>query len=464
MEMLVGQQGVLRRVPVCFAGPGSGTAPLTWAQQEHWKGIVEAGHAATFGGAFPMPAGTTVEQVAELLRFSLSRHQALRSRLCFDAGGQPRQVCFDSGEIDLAVLEAGSADPGELAERLYLEYRLRDFDFENEWPVRMAVITAGGILTHLVVVYLHLAVDGGGIAALLADLAARDPATGAPAGPVTAPQPAELARQQAGPGAQRQSAASLRYFQHVWRTADPALFGSPARGGAARYHALRYRSPATGPALQRIAAEQDASLSSAMLAVFAVGLARFLGRGSVWAMLLVSNRFRPGLADSVCIAVQSSPCMLDVAGISLAEAVTRARAGLLQTYKNAYYDSLARDRLIEGIVLERGAAVQICCYYNDRLGVLPPPPGSPASDAQLRAVLGTGRCEDDFAGPALPRFPLFFNVEFSDGTIYFPMTYDARYFDRSDLVSLAEHIEAAAVQAAVSPEAPTGIPAAAQAR
>src|SRR5206468_7931544 len=101
------------------------------------------------------------------------------------------------------------------------------FDYENEWPIRQAIVTQHGVVTHSPTVYLHTAIDAGGLAALLVDLAARDPVTGEPSGPVTARQPMEQARRQRTPAVRRHSTASLKHLEHVIRTVKPQPFGPP---------------------------------------------------------------------------------------------------------------------------------------------------------------------------------------------------------------------------------------------
>jgi hypothetical protein len=102
--------------------------------------------------------------------------------------------------VPLEVVDVGSGeDPAEVAEALRMRYEERNFDYEHEWPVRLAVIREGGAPTHAVAVYLHLAVDAMGMTALLADLAGRDPRTGAAPGPLTALQPLAQARLQRQP-------------------------------------------------------------------------------------------------------------------------------------------------------------------------------------------------------------------------------------------------------------------------
>ena len=447
-------------VPIRFAGDGSGEAPLTWSQADHWRANQAAGQTSTFGGSFGMPASSTLPVIVEMLRFMLSRHQALRTVLRFGPDGTPRQHCVEAGVLELLVIEAGTADPAELAEQVEQDFHRAPFELERDWPIRAAVVTVEGRVSHLVVVYLHLAADGGSTQALMADLAARDPVTGEPAGPVTAIQPLELARRQAEPAAQRQSAAAMRYQERVLRSVDPKLLGEPRRDGPASYRPIRYRTPATLLAVKRIVAEQGVPASAVSAALYAIGLGRLLGRGDIWTMMLVSNRFRPGLAGTVGLIVQSSPFQLDVAGVSLATAVARARASMLHAYKNAYYDGRHRDEVLDRVQRDRGVLIDTGCYYNDRRVERPPDGLPPAGDDRLRAALAESSWVPEPGRP--PRNVLQVNVLDAPGAeppvaIDLHITLDPRYLELAEIQRLATGIEAVAVQAAIEPDAPTGI-------
>jgi condensation domain-containing protein len=441
-------------VPIRFAGDGAGEAPLTWSQADHWRANQAAGQTSTFGGSFAM-SGRTLADLVEMLRFMLSRHQALRTTVRLGPDGAPRQHCVEAGVLELLVVEAGTGNPAELAEQIEQDFHHRPFELERDWPIRAAVITVDGRVSHFVLVYLHLAVDGGSTEALMADLAARDPVTGEPAGPVTAIQPLELARRQAEPAAQRQSAAAMRYLERVLRSVEPKLLGEPRRDGPARYRPIRYRSPATLLAVKRIVAEQGVPASAVLSALYSVALGQLLGRGDIWTMMLVSNRFRPGMADVVGLIVQSSPFQLDVAGVSLATAVTRARASMLLTYKNGYYDGRHRDEVLDRVQRDRGVLIDTGSYYNDRRVERPPDGLPPADDDRLRAALAESCWVPEPGRP--PRNVLQVNVLDGPDAIDLHITWDPRYLELAEIQRWATGIEAVAVQAAIDPDAPTGI-------
>ncbi len=439
---------------VPFEGDGRGVDDLTWGQIGLWQAMCGNGRSRTMGGVSPLPPGATVADSAEALRFVMCRHQALRTRLVFDEHGTVRQSCSRSGEVPLTVVDAGDDDPDHVAERVLAGFQERNFDYEREWPVRMALIRSHGVLTHSVVTYLHLVIDADGLGVLMADLARRDPVIGQ-APPVTATQPLEQARDQRTPAARRQCDASLRHLERVFRTMGPSRFGPPRYPDVAEFRQLRYRSPATALAVRSVAAARNANTSTVLLAVFAVGLARFTGVSPVMAWLFVNNRFRRGFAESVSALVQISPFLMDVAGGTLGETVAKARGGAVAAYKNAYYDPNLQDELIEKIDAERGVAIDHSCFYNDRRqGDRDPTGPVPTADEIRAAGAGSWEREDE---PSLPRQKLYLHIDDPPGAIDFVMSVDGRYFSEPDMVTILRGMEEVAIQTALNPDSPTHV-------
>ncbi len=456
---------VVERIPVRFDGVGSGTDDLTWGQVVLWQSIVASGQSRTLGGVSGLPAGTTVADVATDLAYSMSRHQSLRTRLrmdgAVDATGAviPRQYCVTAGELDLEVVDAGDDDPSDVAAAVLNRLQTTPFDYENEWPVRMTVVRKDGVPARLVAVYLHLVIDAGGLEVLIADGAARprDGANGSPGGPpITAQQPLEQAAWQRGPAGQRVNTTSLRYQENVLRTVPLSRFGEPRYPGPASFRKVRYRSQALLLAVRAGAVRCRANTSSVLLAGFAVGLARVTGRNPVMAMLTVSNRFRPGLAESVSALMQVSPYLIDVADITVGEAVARTERSTLSTYKNAYCDPYQQDELYDRVFAERGE-VDLSCYYNDkRQHTLAVGDGPTPTDDEIREALSASTHEwvDD---PEMPGSKVYLYVDDVPDAIDLLWSVDLRYFSPDELLTLVRELEAVAVDAAIDPSAPTGV-------
>src|SRR5882724_9910446 len=104
------------QIMVDFAGDGTGEGELSWGQQENWVRVVRERNWLPLGGPFRLPAGTTVDDVADQLRYIMSRYQSLRTKLRVDADGRAVQVVHGSGQIPLEIVDAGDADPDEVAD------------------------------------------------------------------------------------------------------------------------------------------------------------------------------------------------------------------------------------------------------------------------------------------------------------------------------------------------------------
>jgi len=448
---------VVDRVPVRFDGEGSGVDDLTWGQVVLWQSIMASGQSRTLGGVSGLPAGTTVEDVADDLRYAVSRHQSLRTRLCLsstEANEFPRQDCRATGEVMLEVVDAGDDDPAEVAAAVLLRLQTEPFDYENEWPVRMTVVLKDGVPARLVAVYLHLVLDAGGLEVLIADGAAR-PRDGSTPPPVRM-QPLEQTAWQRGPAGQRVNTTSLRYQEHVLRTVPLSRFGEPRYPGPASFRKVRYRSPALLLAARAAAQRCQANTASVLLAGFAVALARVTRRTPVMAMLTVSNRFRPGLAESVSALMQVSPYLIDVADVTIGEAVRRAERSTLSAYKNAYCDPYQQDELYDRVFAERGE-VDLSCYYNDkrRQGAAPTD-GPVATEEEIRAALASSTHEwvED---PEMPGSKVYLYVDDAPDAIDLQMSVDLRHFSPDDLLTIVREIESVAVDAALDPSLPTGV-------
>ena len=304
--------------------------------------------------------------------------------------------------------------------------------------------------------FLHTSIDGYGLAALIADFRARDPETGAPAGPVTALTPLAQAAFEASPVGRRQNEQSLRYLERVLRTAPAGLFGEPRHEGERRYAMLRYRSRAMSMAVQAVTARDRLHEAPMLLASFVVGVGRVAGVNPLLTMMMVSNRFRPGYADSVSALMKIVPFALDVADLSVGEAVARASGKALNAYRNAYYDAYEQDEVVSQVEGERGEEFDLSCYYNDRrrrdqvhVEVAP-------TAAEIRAALVDSELSWK-QDAKIPKAKLHLCVEDPPGVVELVVSADERYFSRADLAALARAIEEAAVQVATDPLAPTGI-------
>jgi hypothetical protein len=441
-------------VIVRFEGAGSGVAELSWGQHEIWQVMLDKGDSLPIGGVRALPPLQTVADVAAGLRFAMSRHQSLRTRLRLVPGGLPKQVVHTSGEIALEVVDAGDGDPAEEAAAVAAGYMTRSFDYERDWPVRMAVITHHGAATHVAEIYCHLAMDGFGLAALRADLARYD-RTGPEPAPVTAMQPLEQARRQRSPAGRRAHDASMRHFERVAASAPDHQFSEQADKQQPRFWQVIYESRPGYLASRTLAARLGVSTSSVLLAAYAAALSALTSSQSVAVALVVNNRFRPGFADSVSTIAQSFPCLIEVGDTRFDEVCVRAWRSALVAYKHAYYDLAGKDEVNRRIAAERGAEPALGVFFNDLRMRSRELADSVSGDAATQAEPPSPRAE--LARSTLtwgdrndvPADPMFLYINDVPDTLCYELWADSHFVSPPDMAALMRRIEAVLVDAAV---------------
>ncbi|MFF5231424.1 condensation domain-containing protein [Dactylosporangium sp. NPDC000521] len=467
---------VAAHIPVVFEGPGAGIGPLSWGQIESWNAVTTLGHWMPIGGALPVRPGTTVEDLAGELRHHLSRHPSLRTLLRIPAGGgTPTQEVHASGSAVLQVYETGGADPSAVADLVAGRFRDTPLDFTAEYPIRMAAVLHDGVPSHVVALISHFAADGAGAQAMLRDVAAR------PAGPVDGRQPLDQAQWQRSPAGRRQNEAAQRHFESILRTMPPARFRKPLAARRPRYWRGVLDSAALPLALRALTARTGADPSAVLLAVFALAVHATCGVDPVVVRPLVSNRFRPGLADVVCTAVQAGLCQVPVGSASGAvadagslpggggagsvagggagsvaggggfeEVLAHAKRATMSAYKHAYFDQRDLFALVDRVGAERGERLEIGCFLNDRrdpsTGVGSPTPTAAEIAAALPRTVFDWTVRRDAPGFE----PMILDVEDTPGGLRCTAHTDTAHISPADTSALLHHLERIAVTASGS--------------
>jgi hypothetical protein len=335
-------------------------------------------------------------------------------------------------------------------------YELTPFDFRVEWPIRMGLIRRADKLTHLVVQYSHLAVDGFGIEALTRDLAHHDRVSPSTAAPVAGLTPLQLSARQRGPSGLRQSEKSLRHWEEAVRTIPPQRFGTSDDPREPRFWELYLRSPAMHLAMQAISHRTGSGVGYVFLAAYAVALARHTGRSPSVAQVLVSNRFRPGCAESVSHLTQPGICVIDVVDTTFDEVVNRAWKAATTAYVTGYYDTLAHTALMARLTEERGE-FDISSFVNDRRTQSGPQSVQPSpTPDELRSALRLtttwwDRKLDTFDGS------LYVTIDSVPGAVELAICADTHHLGPADIEALAREMETVTVEAAFNAAAPTAV-------
>lgn len=446
------------RVTVAFAGGGAGTGELTWGQRMVWLSMLRWGW-LNIGAPMPQPAGRTVQDLADELRYMMSRFPSLRTRLRFDADGRPTQELFADGEITFEVYDAdGDADPQKTAQAVYERYLTTARDFVREWPLRVAAVRREGAVTHMVIVACHLVADGVGIAVLFEETTAR--ATEPPRGM----EQLELARWQDSPAGRRQAATVLSHIESELRSVPPRPMPRSADRSERRHWTGTLTTVALHPAVQAISRRTRADSSTVLLTLYAIALGRRELLNPAVLRPLVNNRFRPGLRKAVSHVMQAGVCVLDVAGATVDEAVIRARGPVRLAYKHAYYDPEEELALIDRLAREQPGAARwggdAWTYINDRRGATSRSAAATPSDASAADAIPELLARSEFRLTEWrdkPIEPLYLSIDDAAEGIVFTLRGDSWYVTPADGEALLRDMESLAVAAASDPAVPTAV-------
>ncbi|GAA2117769.1 hypothetical protein GCM10009759_64470 [Kitasatospora saccharophila] len=439
------------QVAVVFDGLAAGTEPLTWGQWSLWEAMVRHGSWMPLGGTKELEPGTDLADLTAELRYLVTRYPSMRTRLHFDGGPEPRQEVAGAGRVLLEVHDApADSDPAATAAAVEAHHRHAPLDLAADWPVRMAVVRHRGAPTHLVALICHLATDAAGARTMLREVAERS------ATPTEGRQPLAQARWQHSPAGLRQDERALRHHEELLRSAPLQPLPGPTPPPGPRYWTAELHARALGPAAAAVARRTGATPTTVLLALYAVALARGTGVNPVVVRPMVGNRFRPGLADVVCMLSQLGLCSVDLSGATLDEAVERTRRAALSAYKHGYYDPRRFAELLDRVSRERGPGLDVSRVFNDRRAEVPDDGRPVPAAAELRSA----RAKSGFRWTERTDRPserLFLNVEDRPGAVLLSFTADVHHFPAERVEVLLREIEDLAVAAAHDPAVPSGV-------
>jgi hypothetical protein len=322
-------------------------------------------HEAHITASYPLPAGCAPEHVRAALTYLVRRHEVLRT--VYDVGARPWPAQRVEPAAPLQVPEVTTEDDGTPAPAEVLrDLAQRPFDIGRDWPLRACMVTTGGRLWRLHLVFNHLSFDDVSLDALSRELDALLAARVAGV-PVTLPpvldQPSDLARHEAA-----QPASAVEAALEPWRA-------EIARLPADVYARRRCRVPLPGapvafsasltvPSLladaRAVAARCRAWPSAVHLAAYAVTMAAYTAEPLIACRLYTSQRDASGFHSVLTCMSYPTLAGLDVAGDPpFSEMVRRAAERVRWSMTHAH---VPHDRVVELISAEetrRGQAMRV---------------------------------------------------------------------------------------------------------
>lgn len=351
--------------------PAVRSANLCWGQHHHLLRYhqvpAEWRYEAHITTSYPLPDGCTAADVRATLNYLVRRHEVLRTVYDLDARPWPRQLVQQPAPLtvpEVTTEKDGTSAPLEVIREL----SETPFDISRDWPIRACVITTGGVLKRLHLVFNHLSFDdvsldvlSGELDALLAARVERRPVVLPP----VRSQPVDLARFESG----RPKDAVDRALEH-WRgevRALPADMYARRRhaGAPGAAHSASFTVPALLSTARAIAGRHRVWPSAVHLAAYAVTSAAYTGEQLIAHRMYTSQRDASGFQSVLTCMSYPTLVVTDLSDDPpFSELLRRAATRVEQSMTHAH---IPYDQIVEEISLEssrRGQPVRVASELN----------------------------------------------------------------------------------------------------
>ena len=435
----------------------SGRAPATWGQQAIWDAVLalgDDGHFYNVKVGFEFPSPYPRAAVLEVLTHAARLHETLRTRLEPEASGALTQILDATCRIPVTIRTCAREDTERLGGELLAELCALPYDFAKDWPLRIGLVEADGLVRHFVMVLSHTAVDGGGMRRLVRDLFMM--LGGVPPQELRelfpATQPLDEAAYQQSERGRKRDAASRRYWISKLSTGPRRLF--PPRGERApdaEFPYVKLYSPALLPAVDHVAAARGVSGASVLLAAAVQQTARLGESAEPLLQVVVSNRFLPGMAETITTVAQEGLFHLRTGYEDFGTLLRSVHTSALGTYRYASYDKRLLDRDIEELRGQLPDVADYSCFFND---TREPELFRPAAEDTEELPLARARelTTLDWPGECSPRKHITFavNVDDAPGAVKLAITANTSLIPRKDMESFLWGMEEAVIEDALA--------------
>ncbi|MGA6172470.1 condensation domain-containing protein [Streptomyces sp. NPDC012600] len=357
-----------RTLTVSYAGGEARRGPLTMGQANMIRCILrdDPTH-INIHDVWPVPEGTAPEAVIDALRTLTLRYEGLRTTFPHTPGTAPvEQVVAAEGTFTVTVLDHDElpGEPARYAESVARAARAGRFALEREFPLRISLLTVGGLPAYAALACSHAVADGSAMAVLREEFL--DLLAGKELPEPAASSPIDLAAEENSPAGLRKSAASLRYWERIIGSGPQEMFAEPRGAGAdGRARQLTLRSRRGARALAEASRRTGNPEATVLLAAWCALVAHRTGQDACVTAVPTSNRFHPRIARSVTTAAQDALLCLDVRVPSFDALVARTWGAVLNAYRHSQFDSVRLWEMIGRVTAERGSHFGRDVVFND---------------------------------------------------------------------------------------------------
>jgi Condensation domain len=387
IRMLRDQSGGVtgRMTNLVFAGAAGGTFPATWSQREFWWTINQhrPGGFYQIWLTFRLPEPWPVDEVFDLLRFLIRRHQALRTKVSEDDCGRLWQVVADMGSLPVRIENLpNGADIDQFTTGVREEFWAAEPDLRRDFPLKLAIVMSAGMARSIVLVCSHVVLDGASMQVLeneLNTLVSKRSTRPEMVLPPVSFAPEDQAGEESRPGSLRTSEKSLAYWRSVLMESGPGLCSQAEAG-----HAPLWMGSLTSRALgvAEAALMRDAKLGSSAIFMSATCcvLGLITGKSRMTFRLPAANRISITSRDFVGALSQHGIITAELAPEATFYELTRLLGRkLVLAYSRTRYDPGDLRQVIKEVETARGAPLDLTYLFNDMhfTGIRPQAHGQP---------------------------------------------------------------------------------------
>jgi hypothetical protein len=391
------EQTPTRTLTLEVTGVRASTSVATWGQRAMWFNFEWLGFGDdpyfNAGAIAPLPP-VGLETVQAGLTGLLTTFESMRTTYHRDDDGVLHQT-VGPGRLTVAVYDAGSdGDADRVAADVLEELKRELFQFDTEWPMRLAVVTVGDVAARLVFATTRIVFDSAG-SRIIAD---------------------ELGRQLAGDGPGR----------HDWHPIDQAAFERSADGVEVdeaarafwtrslaavplsvldqptspalplRFHRRKLTSQAALAATRALAARHQVSAAAVLLAAYEIVVSAHTGHQRLVMQVICGNRVGPHRSTMIGTLTQDGLFTQDL-GLSatFGELARRSYQASVETYLYGFYDPMANRAIRREQRTVQGGHLDLGVYFNDGLGPGALAGPSTVTAGELRALREHSTLDDD---------------------------------------------------------------------
>ncbi|WP_334628640.1 condensation domain-containing protein [Micromonospora sp. CPCC 205539] len=407
----------------------------------------------TLSATLPAPDGTDLAGLCAATAQLMARHDSLRTS--YRLGARPVQVVNGGGHLDIAVYDSEVPLSDQALARVRDDVRGGAWrDLDTKAPFRVAAVSVGAVVSHVVVAVSHVAADMAALMIILAELesllAGRDL-------PPPGPQPVDLLALEDSPAMRRRQRSSLSYWRSQLRGTAHSLFEPGVAVDRPFHRGLLVRSASAADALQAASRRIGAGRRTVVLTAVSMVVAHYAGQRRCPVTSPTANRFLPGMQRYVGQLASDAFACFDLGTVKTFDAAARLVArDAIRAYWHGWFDTAELWGLYDDIALERGVRAHAREFvFNDmsaldgvlaeerdqltaiRYGLIEElGPHDDPSRKQVRLGAGMLWLADE---PAVSRFS--YDLLAVDGELAAALWADPRCFSCADLVTMAEAVE-----------------------